>query len=367
MFVSSRLKMRGSFCLAATTLALLPEYAAGDFAGKPFEARLLHALDRQSPYVATLGRQASLAYLSAGSFNPGAASWSDAPTAAGSLGLTYVDASSSPGNHVTAAPVTARWYSPAFGTAYATYAHTHTNDATGTGGLQQRLASDEYIAGYGRRVTDAIAIGASLRVTDASIGHDFLSTDLGGAALRATTEFVAGELNLGIAGRASDSLSFGLTGGVSRLRPTTTVQNVDPLAVPSNTPPGFAVIPSGTAVDRFKDTLHEYVLGAGIGYRLFTGFSIYSDIRAVRLSGGRTGKVDLARLITGFEHALNERWSWRGGVSLNSEGNLTSSVGLTYLTRLLEFQLAWQANAAPEVNREIGRTRLLAASIALRL
>jgi hypothetical protein len=341
--------------------------ADADFYDKAFEARLLHTLDRQSPDVATLGRQASLAYLGRGSLNPAAASWRDSASLVLSLSAAYVDASSSAGSHTTAAPITARWYSPALGTAYFTYAHTHTGNGTGRGGLQQRVGSDEYIAGYGRVVTDAWAIGASVRITDASIEHEFSSAELEGRTLRATTRFVAPDLNLGLAGRLSDTLTLGISGAVSKPRPRTVVQNVQSLVIPSPVSAGLVVVPAGTEFDTFKERLRQYALGAGLGLHPRKGLGIYSDVRAVRLTRGRAGTVDLARVAVGFEHSVSDRWSWRGGISLNSEHDATGSLGVSYRLRTFDLQLAWQNNAAPEINPELGRTRLIAASISLGL
>jgi hypothetical protein len=55
----------------------------------------------------------------------------------------------------------------------------------------------------------------------------------------------------------------------------------------------------------------------------------------------------------------------RGGVGLDTIGKVNMSAGLGYRpTPSLEAQFALQTNAAPELNPELGRTRLLSASLA---
>ena len=338
------------------------------FYDKPFEVRLLHTLDRQSPYAPTLARQASYAYPGAGSLNPAASSLRDPTAQAGfRLVANYVDVSSSSSDeHIVAAPISAVWYSPTWGSASLTYAHTKTKNGAGTGGLRQALSSDEYIASVGRRINDALAVGATLRITDAEIDHQFTSPQLGGQTLEANSRFVAPDVNLGIAGRISEATTFGIVATTAKLRPTTDIRNVQVVFLPTPIPPGVVAVPPGTVLETTKQNMWQYAIGAGLGHRI-GNLGFYADIRGFRVKGGVAGTSDLGRFALGFEHSVSDRLSWRGGTSLNTESDVTISLGFSYrIMNNLELEVAWQNNASPEVNPEIGRTRLLAASIGIR-
>ena len=370
MFFSSR-NTAGSAVRAAMWLTALvfAGCVRADFDDKQFEARLIHTLDRQATSTITLGRQASLAALGAGSLNPAAASWPESNDPGVSFTGNYVDAaSSSADTRIVAVPVTVRWYSQTFGTTQFSYAHTRTRHGGGIQELQQGLGSDEYMLAYGRPLTKAWALGGSVRVTDSQIDHEFSSPELGGRALRATTRFVAPDINLGVAGHITNSLTMGAVISVSRARPTTELQNVDTLVVPSTiTGTQVAVLP-GTLLNTSTDRFWYYALGLGFGYRPSLDVAVYLDVRAARSTSTAGGTVDLARMTAGVEHCVNERWSWRAGISVNTEHDVTTSFGLSYrLRRNLDLALAWQNNASPEVNPELGRTRLLAGSMGWRL
>jgi hypothetical protein len=368
MFLSSR-DTAGSALCAAMWFLVFAGGAEADFDDKQFEARLIHTLDRQATSAITLGRQASYAALGAGSLNPAAASWPESEQPAVSLIANYVDAaSSSADTRIGAAPVTVRWSSPTLGTTQLSYAHTRTRHGGGLQGLRQGLASDEYTLAYGRPLTDAWAAGVAVRVTDSQIDHEFSSPELGGRAVRATTRFVAPDVNVGVVGHVTNTLTMGAVISISSARPTTELQNVDTLLIPSaGTGPPVLVLPR-TTLNTSKDRFWYYALGLGAGYRPCPDVGVYVDVRAARSTGATAGTVDLARAVAGVEHRVNERWSWRAGISMNTQNDVTTSFGLSYrFGRNLDLAIAWQNNASPEVNPELGRTRLIAASLGVRL
>jgi hypothetical protein len=234
--------------------------------------------------------------------------------------------------------------------------------------LRQGLGSDEYAVSYGRRLTNAWAVGAAIRMTDAQIDHEFSSPELGGQPLRAITRFVAPDVNFGIADRMTNTVTLGAVITVSRARPETELQTIDALLVPSGLSATQVVLPPRTLLSTSKDRFWYYALGFGLGYKPRPDLDVYVDVRAARSTAAVAGTIDLGRMATGVEHHVNDRWSWRAGISVNTQRDVTPSFGLGYrFRRDLDFTVAWQANGSPEVNRELGCTRLIAASLGWRL
>lgn len=120
--------------IVASMLAIyavsLPAWA--DFDSAPFGLRVLLALDRQSNYATTLGRQASIAFLDGASLNPAAAGLHATPHAPFSFTASYLDASTSSGRRLMASPLTARW-PVGGGSFYAAYVYTNTPERRGDG------------------------------------------------------------------------------------------------------------------------------------------------------------------------------------------------------------------------------------------
>jgi len=345
-------------------LLLVVPPARADFNDQPFALRLFFAVDRQSNYVSTLARQASVGALDAGSANPGAAAWRERTEQATTVTTSFVYAPSTGGRDVYAAPLTLRWQAPGQGTIALAYAFTDTNSGGGDNGLQQSLRSDEWIGGYGRRIDERSAAGFSVRLTSGKIVSDSHAAELGGALVRASTRFLTPELNVGYATQWSPRLSFGVAAGYGRARADTTLTNLVPLTLPLPFV-GAVNLPPGTVLGEPDDIISMYSLRGGVGTQLSDRTALYVDAVGYRLSPQHAGAHNLGRFAVGVEHAADHGFVLRGGIGLDTIGQVNVSAGFGYRpTPSFEAQLALQSNAAPEVNPEIGRTRLIAGSIA---
>ena len=359
--------MLRSGAVAASVIAAWLSFsppAHADFDDQPFALRLFFTVDRQSNYASTLARQASMAALDGGSANPGAASWRERPEQATTVTTNFVYAPSTGGREVYAAPVTLRWQAPGRGTIALGYAFTDTSDAGGDNGLRQSLRSDEWIGGYGRRIDDRSAVGFTVRLTSGKIFSDSYAPALGGATVRASTRFLTPEVNVGYATQWNARVSLGAAASYGRARADTTVTNLVPLGL-SLPMIGMVTLPPGTVLDRPDDIISMYALRAGAGVQLSDRTALYVDAIGYRLSPQHAGAHDIGRFAFGAEHAADHGFVLRGGIGFDTIGQVNVSAGLGYRpTPTFEAQLALQSNAAPEVNSELGRTRLIAGSIA---
>ena len=357
--------LRPHALLHLVLLLLVPAVARADFDSLPFALRLFLSVDRQSNYSSTLARQASIAAFDGGSANPGAVAWRVPPEPAAVVTGSFVDAPSTGGRTVIAAPVSLRWQAPGAGTIALAYAFTQTLHAQGDNGLTQSLRSDEWIGGYGRRLDEHSALGFTARLTSGRIVNDASTPALGGALSRNSTRFLSPDVALGYARDIAKAITLGLVGSYGVARGHTTVTNVAPLLVPI---PGLGTtltLPPDTVLALVDDTISTVTLGAGFGLHPDDATALYFDAKALRLSTHHSGSQNLGRFAWGAEHRMHNDLIVRGGVGLDTIGKVNVSAGLGYRpTPSFEAQFAVQTNAAPELNPELGRTRLLSASLA---
>jgi hypothetical protein len=337
------------------------------FYDQPFELRLFFAVDRQSNYSSTLGRQASLAALEGGSANPGSVAWREPQQPATTVTTSFVYAPSEHGGDVFATPVSLRWQAPGQGTIAVAYAFTDTRDAGGDSGVVHSLRSDEWIGGYGWRVGEHGAAGFSIRLTSGKLVSDSRSPALGDQPVRTRTDFLTPDVSVGYATDLSSAVSVGFVGGYGRAHVDSVVTNLAPLPLTIQPSGLLVVLPPGTLLAQPDDTLSTYALRAGIGIHWNEATAFYLDATGLRLSTQHSGSQTLGRFAVGIEHAVANGFMLRAGVGLDTLGKVNLSAGLGFRpTASLDVQLAVQSNAAPEVNPEIGRTRLVASSLGWR-
>ena len=349
----------------AMLLVLVPVPAFAGVDDLPFELRLFLAVDRQSNYSSTLARQASIAVLDGASANPGAAAYPEVVEPTTTLTASAVYAPATGGRDVVAVPVSFRWQGPDMGTIALAYAWTDTRRAAGDDGLTHSLRSDEWIGGYGRCIGEHAAAGFSVRLTNGTIVNDSSAQALGGLPVRSETHFLAPDVSVGVAGEVTPAITAGITGGYSRARADTTVTNLAPL--PLTVAPGVAVaLPPGSLLDAPDDIVSVTALRGGLGWRIDDATGVYFDVTGLHIATHHSGSANFARYALGAEHRFDDHWRMQAGVGVDSLGNVNWSGGFDYRFAAFDVQLALQSNAAPEVNREIGRTRLVSASLGWR-
>lgn len=368
-----RLSLRGRFAKFAcgslygvfAALCIASTAKATSFYDEPVGLRLLLTLDRQSNYAATLGRQASVAFLGGGSVNPGANGWARRPGQPPTGIATYVDAPSAGGRRVAAVPVTAQWSLPEGGSMLAAYAYTDTPESTGDNGLGYLLRSNEWTLGFGTQIDTGMRAGATVRFVDGKFASESYAPALLGQVVGADTRLHGPDIALGLARRLSPAVTAGVVGAVGLTSTTTAITLPRNTVVPVPGVPGGVVLPSGTILDSFSDPVRSFALRGGLGFQPDASIGFYGDVTFNAVDSQRFGSLQIGRVAIGIEYLPREDWALRAGASIDTESQVQLSIGLGFhVGPDAEVQLAFQTNAAPELNPEFGRTRLLGASIA---
>jgi hypothetical protein len=338
--------------------------ARADTTEAPFAMRVFLAVDRQSNHATTLGRQASLASPDASSLNPAGAGFSESRGST-SVSAAYVDARTQSGRRFSAAPLTARWPLGA-GTLGAAYAYTDTPTQRGSDGFDRALRSHELTAGYGWRARTDVAFGASARLVTGRILDAQPAADASVPAVRVSSKFDGVDFAAGAMAVVSPQVSAGAVIVAAWTAARSTVTTLSPFVIA--TPVGPVVVPPGTGLDDFADRIRLIGARAGLGYRARPDVAVYADASHLRISSDRFESTATTRVAIGVEYSPAEGWSLRSGVGLDNNRQTTWSAGAAArLTRNVEAQLAFQSNAAPELNPELGRMRLIVTSIAVRM
>ena len=233
--------------------------------------------------------------------------------------------------------------------------------------MNQALPSNEWTGGYSQRFSDEWSGGLTLRITDGQILEESPAPSLTGEPLRIRTDFTSPDVAVGIATKLSDSVTVGLIGTFGWVQTRNALENVKTLMVPTFPPNDFLVVPPNTVLDRFRDTVRTFVLGGGVGVTPTPALGFYGDARAVYVSSHRNGSVMVGRCLLGAEYLPIQALSLRAGVGVDILSQVNFSAGFGYkFSNAIEAQVAYQSNAAPEINREAGRARLFAASLTFR-
>ena len=346
--------------VVATVLAagVAPLSWAADFSSEPYLLRLFLGLDRASNYADTAGRQASIAFPGGSSVNP--AGDAARPRQRTEVTLTGIGATGDHGSTLLAFPATLAVPTDENTVLSFAYAYTDTPDADTRQGLENHIRSNEFFLGLARRLTPATSVGGQVRVVDSTIDEESRAALNIPARLEVDVRSV--DLTLGVQTDLTDSVRLGAMANVGRGTTTDTVQNLAPIPVF----PPFVVIPSGTELDRFDDTIYTGSAGVGAAYLPSPALGVFADATYDRVHSRVGGHADIGRFALGVESRPGPAWlALRAGWTLDTESESTLSAGLgLYPTKGVRVDLAVQRNAAPEIHREFGRMDLLTASVA---
>ena len=346
--------------VVATVLAagVAPLSWAADFSSEPYLLRLFLGLDRASNYADTAGRQASIAFPGGSSVNP--AGDAARPRQRTEVTLTGIGATGDHGSTLLAFPATLAVPTDENTVLSFAYAYTDTPDADTRQGLENHIRSNEFFLGLARRLTPATSVGGQVRVVDSTIDEESRAALNIPARLEVDVRSV--DLTLGVQTDLTDSVRLGAMANVGRGTTTDTVQNLAPIPVF----PPFVVIPSGTELDRFDDTIYTGSAGVGAAYLPSPALGVFADATYDRVHSRVGGHADIGRFALGVESRPGPAWlALRAGWTLDTESESTLSAGLgLYPAKGVRVDLALQRNAAPEIHREFGRMDLLTASVA---
>ncbi|MBP7710938.1 MAG: hypothetical protein KA217_00515 [Gammaproteobacteria bacterium] len=343
---------------AVLAAGVAPLSWAADFSSEPYLLRLFLGLDRASNYADTAGRQASIAFPGGSSVNP--AGDAARPRQRTEVTLTGIGATGDHGSTLLAFPATLAVPTDENTVLSFAYAYTDTPDADTRQGLENHIRSNEFFLGLARRLTPATSVGGQVRVVDSTIDEESRAALNIPARLEVDVRSV--DLTLGVQTDLTDSVRLGAMANVGRGTTTDTVQNLAPIPVF----PPFVVIPSGTELDRFDDTIYTGSAGVGAAYLPSPALGVFADATYDRVHSRVGGHADIGRFALGVESRPGPAWlALRAGWTLDTESESTLSAGLgLYPTKGVRVDLAVQRNAAPEIHREFGRMDLLTASVA---
>ena len=343
---------------AVLAAGVAPLSWAADFSSEPYLLRLFLGLDRASNYADTAGRQASIAFPGGSSVNP--AGDAARPRQRTEVTLTGIGATGDHGSTLLAFPATLAVPTDENTVLSFAYAYTDTPDADTRQGLENHIRSNEFFLGLARRLTPATSVGGQVRVVDSTIDEESRAALNIPARLEVDVRSV--DLTLGVQTDLTDSVRLGAMANVGRGTTTDTVQNLAPIPVF----PPFVVIPSGTELDRFDDTIYTGSAGVGAAYLPSPALGVFADATYDRVHSRVGGHADIGRFALGVESRPGPAWlALRAGWTLDTESESTLSAGLgLYPAKGVRVDLALQRNAAPEIHREFGRMDLLTASVA---
>lgn len=343
---------------AVLAAGVAPLSWAADFSSEPYLLRLFLGLDRASNYADTAGRQASIAFPGGSSVNP--AGDAARPRQRTEVTLTGIGATGDHGSTLLAFPATLAVPTDENTVLSFAYAYTDTPDADTRQGLENHIRSNEFFLGLARRLTPATSVGGQVRVVDSTIDEESRAALNIPARLEVDVRSV--DLTLGVQTDLTDSVRLGAMANVGRGTTTDTVQNLAPIPVF----PPFVVIPSGTELDRFDDTIYTGSAGVGAAYLPSPALGVFADATYDRVHSRVGGHADIGRFALGVESRPGPAWlALRAGWTLDTESESTLSAGLgLYPAKGVRVDLAVQRNAAPEIHREFGRMDLLTASVA---
>ena len=343
---------------AVLAAGVAPLSWAADFSSEPYLLRLFLGLDRASNYADTAGRQASIAFPGGSSVNP--AGDAARPRQRTEVTLTGIGATGDHGSTLLAFPATLAVPTDENTVLSFAYAYTDTPDADTRQGLENHVRSNEFFLGLARRLTPATSVGGQVRVVDSTIDEESRAALNIPARLEVDVRSV--DLTLGVQTDLTDTVRLGAMANVGRGTTNDTIQNLAPIPVF----PPFVVIPSGTELDRFDDTIYTGSAGVGAAYLPSPALGVFADATYDRVHSRVGGHADIGRFALGVESRPGPAWlALRAGWTLDTESESTLSAGLgLYPTKGVRVDLAVQRNAAPEIHREFGRMDLLTASVA---
>jgi hypothetical protein len=319
---------------------------AGDFDQKELSLRLPAALSRFSPY----GDVASVGGASAGSkwsssVNPASSAWTPIP---GNLHLSFspqysqVPFREGTRLHVAAEAIT--WQTDAYGTFQPALAQARTNKTTTRQGLDVRMDIDLVQIQWARKIAEDWAFGANF-----NFARSRTRFDLGPADVSDSRGETYG-WRLGALRRISDGLLAGLVLDYAFSPTRTTLHDFLGL---------------GVGDVRIRDTVHQFAIRPGISYEYRKDSAIYLDYQYGAFHDD-TGRLQVHRFMLGVDHGFTTWLFGRGGVALDTEGNVSWTAGLgIYPCERVTFDIAYQNNMFPELEPEFGRSHTIVFSVGI--
>lgn len=311
---------------------------AEDFGHVDFSLRLPAALARFSPYpdVAGVGGASAGSRYST-STNPAATDWEGALDHPVSVSPQYSTIRFGTGPTLRIFTAAATIKTESFGSFQPAFTEIR-NNGSQTGDfllLEGRSAQIQ----WGYKISDSFAIGANLNYTpmDTKGGLD--------GFLVATGHSVSYGKRVGVLWAPASRLIAGLV--IDHSRSPATAESFDPAC--------FCFVTS-------KDTTTQLLVRPGISYEYAEKSSVYVDYQRGNYRNS-TGSISTNRLFAGIEHLVFPWLFARAGFVRDSRGNSSETVGVGVSpSDALSIDIAYQNGMFPELNPELGRSKLFGIS-----
>lgn len=340
------------FCII---LSPLDSYSK-DFDDEPYLLRVATSLERASNYSSTLARQASVAYPGNASVNPASSDFRyDQKSNKNTFTSTAMNYVSESDTWLTAIAISSSFTENINGSLLVAYAYTDTIDKTNTENLDNTIRSDEYFLGYSRMINDNLSLGLQGRLVNAEINNETRVDQLAFTPGRFETDLRSFDLKFGALYSENKIWFYGISLGAGYNDTTTELSNIHQLGP----------IPPNTQLSSKDDNQTSYSFKAGLGYIPSDVLGLYTDLSYYSIDSKNFGIVETSKLSIGFDYKPSSRTTYRSGFTFDSNNELTLGIGLQlYLTDTIPLDIAYQYNAAPEIENEYGKFNALTFSVA---
>lgn len=333
--------------IGIVTQSFVSTLLAGDLSDEPVGARISLAKDRILLFTDAVARQASAGYPMASSTNPAADDFLRTPPADyQGYGLVLTsDVFFEVGTYVTAFSTIGAVRLEEAGTLTAALVRLDSFDGHSRQNDDYALRSNELFLGYSQHLTEWLAIGVEMQLTDSTLKID---DTVSGLPRHTESDTFGVGFNVGLLVALHESFTIGLHGGVKWDR-TDTDGKV--------TPAGPAIL-----ID-LHDTTEVTKLRLGMVWRADPQLALSADIEYVHLDDD-FGTTEVGRFYVGTEYFFKPTLAFRFGVVLDTQPQAGVTAGMGYYgIENVPIELAYAFNTFPEVRREFGRAHLMSLSI----
>ncbi len=350
------------FVLSILVLFIFPSLAlsARDYSDKDFSVRLPAAFIRFTEISVMGGETVANRFSSA--VNPASLGWTPLPGKNGIVVAPYYSfLNFENGMHLNLFGESMTWDTRSWGTIQPTLSQVRTNNTTARDGLTFDYQVDVAKIQWGKRFGNW-AFGADINYAGADVERKgTLMTQIPGLPMMVPvdvdTKTSADSYRGRIGGlfQPAEKWLLGMIlefGSQSYHSNTTTQTSLPPMPTPiQQTAEG-------------KGNLQEYIFRPGFSYELSKRSNIFLDYQLGIFNSNKDTLVD-HRLSTGIEHRLLEWLFVRFSPSIDLEGNVGLSVGLSaFLAKWCSIQAAYQYNMIPELEPEFGRVQTIQSVLA---
>ncbi len=345
------------YVLSLLVLIFFPStiFSASDYSNKDFSVRLPPAFVRFTEISVMGGETVANRFSSA--VNPASLGWISLPGKNGVLVSPYYSVINfQEGMHLDLFGESMTWDTRSWGAIQPTLSQIRTNNTVARDGLTFDYQVDVGQVQWGKRFGN-YALGADLNYARANVRRKgTLLSQIPGLPVLipvdVNTETSADSYRGRIGGLYQPTekwlLGMIVEYGFQPYRSKTTTQMSLPLS-PS------PVLQTTEA----KGTQEQYILRPGLSYEYAKGSTLFADYQLGIFNSDRDNLVN-HRFNAGIEHRLLEWLFVRFSPSVDLEGNLGVSIGLTaFLSKWCSIEAAYQYNMLPEIENEFGRAQTI--------